>query len=110
MKTEMDESTSGAAGRLARMSAAIVGLAALGWFLLRVVPKPSRATYPCQRAAFPIASAFVVWMCGSAAGIFSIAALRQLVRRYRWAAIGLCAVTLVGTGLWLAHSRAIAAA
>jgi uncharacterized protein (DUF362 family) len=110
MKTEMDEGRPGVAKRLARMSAAIVGLAALVWFLLRVIPKPSRATYPCQRAAFPIASAFVLWMCGSAAGIFSIAALRRLVRRYRWAAIGLCAFTLVATGLWLACSRAIAAA
>jgi uncharacterized protein (DUF362 family) len=110
MKTEMDETRPGVAGRLARMSAAIVGLGALVWFLLRVVPKPSRATYPCQRAAFPIASAFVVWVCASAAGVFSFAALRQLVRRYRWAAVSLCALTLVGTGLWLAHSKAIAAA
>jgi uncharacterized protein (DUF362 family) len=110
MKTEMDESRPGAAGRLARLSAAIVGLAALAWFLLRVIPKPSRATYPCQRAAFPIASAFVLWACGSAAGIFSFAALRKLVRRYRWAAVSLCALTLLGTGLWLTRSRAIAAA
>jgi uncharacterized protein (DUF362 family) len=110
MKTELDETRSGAAGRLARLSAAIAGLAALVWFLLRVIPKPSRATYPCQRAAFPIASAFVVWVCGSAAGLFSVAALRRLVRRYRWAAAGLCALTLVATGLWLARSRAIAAA
>jgi hypothetical protein len=27
------------------------GLASLIWFLVRVVPKPSRASYPCQRAA-----------------------------------------------------------
>lgn len=38
------------------------GLAALIWFLVRVVPKPSRAAYPCQRAAFPLASSFVVWV------------------------------------------------
>src|SRR5512146_2567969 len=38
----------------------LAGLAALIWFLLRVIEKPSRAFYPCQRAAFPIASAFVV--------------------------------------------------
>ncbi len=38
----------------------LAGLAALIWFLLRVIEKPSRAFYPCQRAAFPIASAFVI--------------------------------------------------
>ena len=69
MKVDMDETKLGTAGRLARLSAAIVGLSALVWFLLRVIPKPSRATYPCQRAAFPIASAFVVWLCASAASI-----------------------------------------
>jgi hypothetical protein len=37
----------------------LAGLAALIWFLLRVIQKPTRAFYPCQRAAFPMASAFV---------------------------------------------------
>ena len=41
-----------------------VGLASLAWFLLRVIPKPSRAAYPCQRAAAPFASGFVVWIVG----------------------------------------------
>jgi hypothetical protein len=109
MKTEI-EAKRLAAGRAARMIGAIVGLGALVWFLVRVIPKPSRANYPCQRAAFPIASAFVLWVCGSAAGLFSVAALRRLVRRYRWAAAGLCALALGATGLWLARSRAIAAA
>ena len=40
----------------------VIGLIALIWFLVRVIPKPSRATYPCQRAAFPIASGFVIWL------------------------------------------------
>ncbi len=38
------------------------GLIALLWFLIRVIPKPSRAAYPCQQAAFPIASGFVLWI------------------------------------------------
>jgi hypothetical protein len=54
-----------------RISALILGSVALLWFLLRVIPKPSRASYPCQRAAFPLASAFVLWACGSTAGLFS---------------------------------------
>jgi hypothetical protein len=46
------------------------GLAALIWFLVRVIPKPSRAIYPCQRVALPLASGFIVWLlslAGSAA-------------------------------------------
>lgn len=45
----------------------LLGLAALVWFLIRVIPKPSRAAYPCQRAAFPLASAFVIWLAGTIA-------------------------------------------
>jgi hypothetical protein len=41
------------------------GFIALLWFLIRVIPKPSRAAYPCQQAAFPIASAFILWLTGS---------------------------------------------
>ena len=40
------------------------GLAALVWFLVRVVPKPSRAAYPCQRAAAPLGGGFVIWLAG----------------------------------------------
>ncbi len=43
----------------------LIGFLALLWFLIRVIPKPHRASYPCQRAAFPIASAFVIWISGT---------------------------------------------
>ena len=46
------------------------GLIALGWFIVRVVPKPSRALYPCQQIVTPIASGFVAWIIGSLAGLF----------------------------------------
>jgi len=49
-----------------------VGLSALAWFLIRVIPKPSRASYPCQRAAFPIASAFVIWLTGVVTSMFGL--------------------------------------
>jgi hypothetical protein len=46
----------------------VVGLISLTWFLIRVIPKPSRAAYPCQRAAFPAASTFVIWIFGVIGG------------------------------------------
>ncbi len=52
----------------------IIGLFSLVWFLIRVIPKPSRATYPCQRIAFPWACGFVTWVVGLAA---SAAAFRK---------------------------------
>jgi hypothetical protein len=37
----------------------LVGLAALLWILIRVIPKPSRVQYPCIKAATPLAFGFV---------------------------------------------------
>ena len=45
-----------AGGSFLRLAAICSGAAALVWFLVRVIPKPGRASYPCQRAAFPVAS------------------------------------------------------
>ncbi len=40
----------------------LLGIASTVWFLIRVIPKPSRAGYPCMRAAAPFMSAFVVYL------------------------------------------------
>jgi hypothetical protein len=40
----------------------IIGFLSLIWFLIRVIPKPSRATYPCMRAAAPLASSFIIYL------------------------------------------------
>lgn len=53
-----------------------IGLAATLWFLIRVIPKPSRAAYPCQRAAFPVASGFLLWLCS----LFTIKPLINKIR------------------------------
>ncbi|HCU20184.1 MAG: hypothetical protein A2X05_05045 [Bacteroidetes bacterium GWE2_41_25] len=39
-----------------------IGIASTGWFLLRVIPKPSRASYPCMRAVSPFMSGFVLYL------------------------------------------------
>jgi len=96
--------------QLRRCWAFLPGLAALLWFLIRVIPKPSRAAYPCQRAAFPVASAFVVWLCLSAGSVFSLVSLRQLVHRFRYVAAALASVAVLAIGLWTLHTRATAAA
>ena len=50
-----------------------IGLASLIWFLIRVIPKPTRAGYPCMRIAAPLASSFVVYIIGI---VGSLAAFR----------------------------------
>ena len=58
------------------------GLTALIWFLIRVLPKPSRAAYPCQRAAAPAAAAFVLWIMTA---LGSLSLFRYACRRLRHA-------------------------
>ncbi len=40
----------------------IMGIVSTIWFLIRVVPKPSRATYPCMQLAAPLMSGFIVYL------------------------------------------------
>jgi hypothetical protein len=40
----------------------ITGVASTLWFLIRVIPKPQRAGYPCMQAAAPIMSGFVLYI------------------------------------------------
>jgi hypothetical protein len=40
----------------------IMGIGSTIWFLVRVIPKPDRAGYPCMKAAAPIMSGFVIYL------------------------------------------------
>jgi hypothetical protein len=47
---------------LSRLLFPLIGIAAMVWVLIRVIPKPSRLTYPCVRTAMPIASGFIGYL------------------------------------------------
>ena len=79
---------------------AIVGLAAVVWFLIRVVPKPSRAAYPCQRAAFPVATTFVLWIAGAMGGWTMADRLGRRLPRLRLAVLVLGLMTVIGFVPW----------
>jgi gluconolactonase len=77
----------------------LVGLASLVWFLIRVIPKPSRATYPCQRMAMPLASGFVTWLIGVAGSLVAFRKAKGLLRQSRLPLAIACfaAVAVFGT-------------
>ncbi|MHC4284615.1 MAG: hypothetical protein ACYSWZ_16820 [Planctomycetota bacterium] len=81
----------------------IAGLVSLVWFLIRVVPKPSRATYPCQRFAFPLASGFVTWILGLGAWAVAFRKAKVSFARRQYA-IGLVCLAVSVGALWLAVS------
>ncbi len=49
----------------------ITGIISTIWFLIRVIPKPSRAGYPCMRAAAPIMSSFILYLIGISASFLA---------------------------------------
>jgi len=85
--------------RYLRWALPLAGLTALIWFLIRVLPKPSRATYPCQRLAFPLASGFLIWLTGMVGSAVALGKARQMLRRSRVLAAALCLAVAVAAGV-----------
>lgn len=77
-----------------------MGAVALAWFLIRVIPKPSRASYPCQQAAFPIASAFVIWLTGVVSSMFGLKYLGRKFSHKQWVVISCSVATIVVLIAW----------
>jgi uncharacterized protein (DUF362 family) len=65
-----------------------LGISSTVWFLIRVIPKPQRATYPCMRAAAPIMSAFVIWLLTLSGSVFAFKKAKNhfMKARYIYAA------------------------
>lgn len=80
-----------------RISIIVLGITSTVWFLIRVIPKPQRATYPCMQASAPMMSGFVIWLMtlfGSSLA-FKKAKQRWVETRYIAAAL----FFLVGIGV-----------
>jgi len=56
-----------------------VGISATLWFLIRVIPKPTRATYPCMQAAAPLMSTFVIYLLSLWGGLAAFHKARKLI-------------------------------
>ncbi|HPR34012.1 MAG TPA: hypothetical protein PLK12_18055, partial [Prolixibacteraceae bacterium] len=61
----------------------VSGFFALIWILIRVIPKPSRASYPCIKVAYPFASAFIVYLTGLASSVLFLKKAREKWKQRR---------------------------
>ncbi|MBN1649836.1 MAG: DUF362 domain-containing protein [Bacteroidales bacterium] len=66
------------------------GIASVIWVLIRVVPKPSRATYPCQKVAIPVAAGFVSWVLGLVGSTLIIRRARSLFQKKQYIVGAIC--------------------
>jgi len=77
-----------------------IGLASLIWFLTRVIPKPSRASYPCMRVAAPIASGFVIYILGIVGSITAFKYAKIKFREARYVSGILAVIALLIFSSW----------
>ena len=64
----------------------LMGIISTIWFLLRVIPKPSRATYPCMKVAAPLMSGFVVYLLSLGGVTFAFRKARKHLLNARYVA------------------------
>ncbi|MGE5447747.1 MAG: hypothetical protein ACM3PR_05245, partial [Bacteroidales bacterium] len=71
----------------------VFGIGSTIWFLIRVIPKPSRAGYPCMKAAAPLMSGFVLYLLGLGGSVllFKRSYLKLKQAKYMAAAVAFIA-------------------
>jgi len=62
----------------------LLGIFSTAWFLVRVIPKPSRVTYPCMRAASPFMSGLIVYLLSVAGLTFASRKFKRKVINVRY--------------------------
>jgi hypothetical protein len=89
----------------------IVGILSLAWFLIRVLPKPQRASYPCMKATMPIAYSFIAYLIslGGSVLFFRKAKDSFKARRYRFGIFIFLIASLLATWTLVMNNQSIKA-
>ncbi len=82
-----------------RITILILGFASTAWFLIRVIPKPSRAAYPCMKAAAPLASSFITYLIGITSFTFLFRKARERLMQSKYLVSGIFLVLGLTAGI-----------
>ena len=86
-----------------------LGISSTVWFLIRVIPKPQRASYPCMRAAAPIMSAFVIYLMTLSGSLFAFKTAKNHFSKSRYVyAFLFLVITIVCSALFFANKTEVA--
>ena len=88
-----------------------LGITSTVWFLIRVIPKPSRAAYPCMKAAAPFMSGFVMYVLGLGSTVMVLKKARRYFYQARYLLFTLALLTgmvLSLTTMVVNHQKALA--
>lgn len=77
----------------------VFSLLALFWVLIRVLPKPQRAAYPCMKVAIPMASSLLLYLTGLLASVLFFRKAFRRISESRYALAAL--LLLLGLGFSL---------
>jgi len=69
--------------RFSRFGFLAAGAACLLWYIVRVIPKPSRAAYPCMKVAAPVAGGFITYLLGALGMAHALGRARHHMRSAR---------------------------
>jgi hypothetical protein len=72
-----------------------VGIVSSVWFLIRVIPKPQRATYPCMRATAPIMSGFIIYIITLAGSFFAFRKMQKNISQKKYVIATVFAIVAV---------------
>jgi hypothetical protein len=72
-----------------KLSFIYLGVFSTLWFMIRVIPKPSRAAYPCMQASYPIMSGFIVWLLSMTGVTFALRNAKDTLYKARYVAAAL---------------------
>ena len=78
-----------------KISFFLIGLISTTWFLVRVIPKPSRANYPCVKAAAPFMSGFVIYLLSLSGSVLLIKRARKFLYQSRYIAAAVAFVSSI---------------
>jgi len=79
----------------------LLGIGSTIWFLIRVIPKPSRAGYPCMRAAAPFMSAFILYILSLSAIVVGIRNSKRNILKSNYAKASLFAfLAIISIGVY----------
>lgn len=92
-----------------QISFLVLGITSTAWFLIRVIPKPQRATYPCMQASAPLMSGFVIWLMSLAASSFAFRKAKQRYTETRYVAAMLLLVAGIGAAFLMTSKSPVEA-
>ncbi len=81
---------------LKRWALPLFSILSLIWVLIRIIPKPQRAAYPCMKVAVPFASSLIIYLTGLLASVLVFKKAFRKVTESRYFIAGLLLVAGLG--------------